>query len=875
MASASGTRLGPYEIVSLIGAGGMGEVYQARDLRLDRLVAIKIIAPNVLDSTEGRDRFEREARAIASLSHPHICTLHDVGSVDGVDFLVMEHLEGETLATRLARQRSGNPLPLDGTLRIATELADALAAAHRAGIVHRDLKPANIMLARSGGSRHIPPHVKVLDFGLARLHAPHGPFEQTATMTAPLTGEGAFVGTLPYMAPEQLEHGAVDARTDLFAFGAIVYEMATGRRAFTGESQASLVAAILDHDPEPLGVVQPAAPPALDRLVRKCLAKNPDARWQSASDVADELRWIAGGSGSTASRWGGTSRPSTRRLSRRAATTVAALVAVAAAIATAWWMQRVQRETAGEPQHTQVTFRGDVGVAAIAPDGRTIAYVAGEPEVEVRVFVRDLAGGQALPIWTGRYVNSLAWLADSTHVAVSGARDKFAVWIVPKMGGAERRVAGGGSLISVSPDGAALIGASQNHHGFFMTPLAGGNAWFVKLAGYRWLMGLTWHPRTNHVVLATQDDDKTSAIWRVTPEGRDQIRLFHSREPIGAICASAAVDAVYALRQRGAAGDLIRVPIANASEDADVLLTGLPIGEEQLFACSVTADSRRFLYARVLTDSNLWRLDLIGAGDPKQLTKGTLSLTLPDVSPDTKWIAATAGPESAAEIVRIPFDGGDAVRLMEGIGPVWSADGRRIAFVSQRSGSPRVWLATGDGVPIAEVKDSAVGNPLLVWLPGGRLAWPTPDARNYVIRDLATGSEERLVRDESLGWVFTPRFSPNGDRVAFYWNRHVKGKPGLWLMTWPGREERFLGEPWMPIGWSADGEWIYASPRAGRTIVRVSAGTGESQPVGTFPIGIPTPFGCALTRDHTSIVCGLTQRISDAWLVSNFDPHVR
>jgi Protein kinase domain len=281
-----GSRLGAFEILGLIGAGGMGEVYRARDTRLDRLVAIKILSPNFADDPRRRERFTREAQVISKLTHRHICTLHDlaVATVDGVEvpFLVMELLEGETLATRLARA----PLPLDQTLRTAIEIAEALAAAHAIDVVHRDLKPANIMLTASG--------VKLLDFGLARLRGPvvaDGRANSGVEGVGLSTG-GLVIGTLPYMAPEQVRGEPVDPRTDLFTFGAVLYEMIAGARAFAADSQATLIAEILDHDPIPVGTRQPMTPPALDRLVTRCLAKAPAERWQHAQDVAFELNEI-------------------------------------------------------------------------------------------------------------------------------------------------------------------------------------------------------------------------------------------------------------------------------------------------------------------------------------------------------------------------------------------------------------------------------------------------------------------------------------------------------------------------------------------------------------------------------------------------------
>jgi len=296
MALAAGTRLGPYEVVAALGAGGMGEVYQARDTRLDRTVAIKVLPAELSTDPERRTRFEREARTIAALNHPHICTLYDIGQHDGTTYLVMEHLVGETLAQRLRK----GALPVPQALELGAQIAEALDAAHTHGIVHRDLKPSNVMLTPNGA--------KLLDFGLAKLRLPAAPAavtDSTLTVTSPMTHAGEVLGTRPYMAPEQVEGKATDARTDLWALGCVLYEMVTGRPAFTGDSVAGITAAILDREPEPLKTWQPLTPKTLERVVGKCLAKRPDDRWGSAHDVADELRWIAqAGQGTGAFRAG-------------------------------------------------------------------------------------------------------------------------------------------------------------------------------------------------------------------------------------------------------------------------------------------------------------------------------------------------------------------------------------------------------------------------------------------------------------------------------------------------------------------------------------------------------------------------------------------
>ena len=284
MALTIGERLGPYEILAPLGAGGMGEVYKARDTRLDRTVAVKILPEHLAKDSEHRERFEREARAVSSLNHPHICTLHDIGQQDGIDFIVMEYIEGETLADCLVR----GPLPLARALEYGIQIADGLDKAHRQGVVHRDLKPGNLMVTKPG--------IKLLDFGLAKFRQESlavSEDSEQATRQKPLTGAGTVLGTIQYMAPEQLEGKEADSRTDIFAFGALLYEMVTGRRAFSGESQASVIASIMNNEPTSVTELQPLTPAGLDRTLAKCLAKDPDRRWQSAGDLTDALRWLA------------------------------------------------------------------------------------------------------------------------------------------------------------------------------------------------------------------------------------------------------------------------------------------------------------------------------------------------------------------------------------------------------------------------------------------------------------------------------------------------------------------------------------------------------------------------------------------------------
>src|SRR5262249_13243560 len=285
MSLAPGHKLGPYEVVSPLGAGGMGEVYRAKDTRLERIVAIKILPEQLSKDPTRKQRFEREAKTISSLNHPHICTLHDIGFQDGIDYLVMECVEGETLAKRLEK----GPLPLEQVLKYGAQIADALDKAHRAGIVHRDLKPGNIMLTASGA--------KLLDFGLAKPAAAQlsgmSLTGEASTQPTLVTQEGMVVGTFPYMSPAQVGGKALDGRSDNFSLGAVLYEMLTGKKAFEGKSQLSVASAILEKEPAPITVLKPMMPSALDHVIRRCLTKEQQKRWQNAADLSCELQWIA------------------------------------------------------------------------------------------------------------------------------------------------------------------------------------------------------------------------------------------------------------------------------------------------------------------------------------------------------------------------------------------------------------------------------------------------------------------------------------------------------------------------------------------------------------------------------------------------------
>ncbi|MCM2314796.1 MAG: protein kinase [Thermoanaerobaculia bacterium] len=511
MEIAAGRRLGPYEIVSRIGAGGMGEVWKGRDTRLERSVAIKILPGELASNPQFRSRFEREAKTISQLNHTHICTLYDVGHEDGVDFLVMELLEGESLADRIAR----GPLPLHEVLRFGQQIAEALDKAHRQGVVHRDLKPANVMLTKAGA--------KLLDFGLAKIAQPEVSLDDL-TQQKPLTREGTIVGTFQYMSPEQLEGEEADARTDIFSLGAVLFEMATGVRAFDGKTKTSLIAAIVSSHPQPVSQVQPLAPPALDHIIHKCLEKDRDDRWQSAHDIAEELKWL-----STAGSQAGVGAPVIARRKRRELGLYAAVALLLVAASTlAFFLTRksapamVYRASLVLPSNMNYY----AGAPAISPDGSTLAYSAPLPGGESAIWIRKfnepksrlLEGttGGRVPFWSpdGRFIG-YAGPTKLMKVAVTGGQSEELAAKADPWGA------------SWNEDGVILYTPGREGP-IFRTSTSGGEPKPVtdpKALGHRAHLWPTFLPdQKRFLFLAVPEGDATkrSAIWIASLDPADK-----------------------------------------------------------------------------------------------------------------------------------------------------------------------------------------------------------------------------------------------------------------------------------------------------------------------------------------------------------------
>ena len=839
----SGTKLGPYEIQSQLGAGGMGEVYKATDTRLERTVAIKVLPEHVASDPQAKQRFEREARTIAALNHPHICTLYDIGeaevpnaqrprpelgrgpapSADSIQFLVMEYLEGETLAQRLMK----GALPLDQLLRYATQIADALDKAHRHGITHRDLKPGNVMLTKAGA--------KLLDFGLARSQPPTratslSSLSRMPTQEAPLTEKGTILGTFQYMAPEQLEGKTADARTDIFAFGTVVYETATGRRAFEADSQAGLIGAILERQPVPISEVHSELPLALDRVVRKCLAKDPDDRWSSAHDLADELRWIAEGG----SHAGVTAPVVVDRQSHAGWAWSLAAVLGAAAVALA--IPYVTRAPADERavRFTIATEAEPRFHLALSPDGRYLAYVA-RPDGERRLWVRPLDSLDAHPLPGTEGAAYPFWSPDSDYLAYFSEIDKK-LKKVPVAGGAPQILCDvgvsnrGGTW---SREGVIVFGSDREGLRLSRVSAAGGvatpvttedeaaqqfvHSWPQFLPDDRHFFYLVSGLKTseaNGIYVGSLDSADTERILntahmaRFTPPGH---LLFVQGEAL--MAQPFDVDAL----------QLIGEPVTVAEQvatDAQVRLAGFSVSETGSLVYRSGVD---------FGESQLVWFDRAGrrtgsVGEPGSWGSPTLSpdgtkVAVVDTNDNNIWLLDTVrGTQS-----RFTFDFGNW--------PMWSPDGQLIAFGAAKDGGP-VDLYQRDAAGASEEELLLATDTVKVlhdWSADGRFL-SYFDANNETAYDLWVfplfGNRQPMPFLQTAAREIHPEFSPDGKWIAYASNE--TGQYEVYVQPFPptGGKWQISTSSGLQPKWRGDGnELFYLSEQGYIMGVDLNVGT--------------------------------------------------
>jgi eukaryotic-like serine/threonine-protein kinase len=833
----TGTRLGPYELLSPLGKGGMGEVYRAKDTRLDRTVAIKVLPQNLSSDPQRRQRFEREARAVSALSHPHICVLYDVGHQDGIDYLVMEYIQGESLADRLSK----GPLPLDQALGYAIQVADALDKAHRAGIIHRDLKPANIMLTKLGA--------KLLDFGLAKLRGGDSEAVFTAQSNVPteqisLTGAGTIVGTFQYMAPEQVEAGAVDARTDIFAFGAVLYEMITGRKAFTGKSHASLIAAILERDPELVSSIQPMTPPALDRLVKKCLAKDPDQRWQSAGDVADELKWITEAASVPSVTTPGIVRGKNReRLTWMAATAILLFAVIGALPFVVGYFRRTPNETSATRFIIPASEKQTLLNPSISPDGRRLAYFM-RGEGKTKLWNRELESLTAQPLIDMlQWPNFSFWSPDSHYIGF------FA-------DGKLKRIEISGGAAQPIADASSPRGASWNSDGVIIfTPDVRTPLYRVSATG------------GEAIQLTTLDESRqeTSHRWPFfLPDGRHFLYLARSSQTENTGIYVGSLDSRDTKMIVTADSSLAYSPPGYLLFLRDATLMAQPFDANKLevtgkaFAVmeDVSYDDQNAL-AHFSVSGNGVLVYRTGGSQDSQLTwfdrngkqLGTVGQPgrygQPRLSPDEMRIVVSHAepPAFVPDIWIIELARGAASRLTSDpavdTAPEWSPDGSRIAFSSNREGQFNLYqrLSSGAGSDEELLKSS---EPKIIydWSGDGRFILYRIRTKTrlklWVLPLFGEGAPYRLLQTE-FNETFV-KLSPNGKWVAYVSDE--TGRNEVYVREFQGSGDKYI----VSTGGGGSPRWRWD----GKEIFYASAGKIMAVDVKTvgavFEPGVPKPL---------------------------------
>jgi Tol biopolymer transport system component len=810
MALTAGARLGPYEIKSPLGAGGMGEVYRAIDTRLDRVVAIKVLGATVADDPGLKERFEREARTVSALNHPNICALYDLGRERDTDYLVLEYLEGDTLAARLEK----GPLPVAQAIRVGIQIADALAKAHAVGVVHRDLKPANIILTKSGA--------KLLDFGLAKVRpasAQAAGLTALATTPAELTAHGSILGTFQYMAPEQLEGQDADARTDIFAFGAVLYEMLTGRRAFEGKTQASLIASILDRQPPSVSSVQPTTPAAIDRLLRACLMKEPSERFQSAHDLALQLQWLADAPEMAPA----TARPQARPLMLMGTTAVLA----AATIALGLLVVRGNRTPPpAEPIRFSVAAppRMLTSQIELSPDGRQLALIAFERGKRASLWIRrldslslqEISGteGASLPFWSPDS-RSVAFFADRKlkKVALGGAGE---VQVIADSAGG-----GGGSWTA----GDVIVFASGIEGPLSRVLASGGGLAAVttldpaqRESGHFWPQFL---PDGRHY-LYEQLAAANSGLYVGALDSKDRARLVGWTSMVDNTMPRYANGHLFYTQKQSLVAQRFDALQLKTDGEPIRLADGIDVGGPGYAAFSVSDTTLAYRESSRVVSQLTWI-------DRRGQSVGTLGAPIVAeslaISPDGRQIAVSRMDEKdrrePPSIWLIDGERGVSTRLTSGDesdNPVWSPDRKRIAFAAAIDSPPNLYVRNADGSGAAErLFVSPNQSYPSDWSPDGAFIVGysvTPETGVDIWRiELATRKLTPIFQSRFNENV--PRISPDGRWMTYTSNE--TGRAEVYVTRFPegGGKWRVSSDGGQQPKWAKDGRELFYKDTGG------------------------------------------------------------
>jgi Tol biopolymer transport system component len=854
----------------------MGEVYKAKDTRLDRVVAIKVLPPSQVSDPERKRRFVQEAKAASALNHPNIVAIYDIATDGGVDFIVMEYVAGQTLDQRIGR----NGLRISSALQWAGAMADALAAAHAAGILHRDLKPANVMIADTG-------QVKLLDFGLAKLADPSETTEQDETRTIQ-TQDGSIVGTIAYMSPEQAEGKKLDFRSDIFSFGAVLYEMVTGQRAFTGDSTASTLSSILRDDPKPVVSLRPDVPRDVERLIARCLRKDPSRRVQTAGDLKAVLEDLREDLDSGKTEF--TAAPVQRR--RASWKIAAAAIFLAAAVASFLRFRAPQPEV----PLTAVPLTGNPGIeydASFSPDGNQVAYVwNGEKQDNTDIYVKLIGGGAPLRLTTNPAPDySPAWSPDGRTIAfVRRLGGHLLILSVPALGGTERQLAeirqvGPGIIryLCWSPDSKNLIIADRSPGepgGLFVLSVASGEKrrlTTIPDAGETADFSQSLSPDGRKLAFARALNTLNFDLYTLdlnadlTPAGRERRFTFDNQRAANPAWSPSGREVVYsnAIGIGGATAGLMRVPDSGSVGASK--LAG--VGEEGNLP-AISAQAHRLIYTRHFIDQNVWKFETSGGNTAPSLVVGSSRRDLePRLSPDGSRLAFTSDRTGSSQVWIASADGSGAFQLTSMRGSVnsaarWSPDGQRIVFLSNEVGQSEIYSIGVNGGKPTRLTNHPAQDTAPSWSGDGKsIYFASNRSGDYQVWKMPTTGGEPVQITRNGGYAALE--SPDG-KFLYYSKRRTSD--GVWRLSTSGGEETKIVDAIDSWGnFAVADQGIYFVPAAADSIQRYDFSSGKVTTV--VRTEKPLDFGLAVTQDGGVIYyTQMDHERSELLLVENFQP---
>ena len=872
-----GTQLGPYRIEGLIGAGGMGEVYQARDKRLDRLVAIKVLSPTRISDDEQKRRFLQEARAASGLNHANIITIHEISSENGTHFIVMEYVQGKALDQLI--QRRG--MRLNEALRIGISIADALAAAHAAGIIHRDLKPSNIMVTEQGA-------VKLLDFGLAKLvkplvnldgEEPRASFAETNL----LTEDGVVLGTTSYMSPEQVEAKPLDARSDIFSFGAVLYEMITGQRAFRGESRISTLSSILRDEPKPPTSLRDGLPHDLEKIIVRCLRKDPNHRWQSILDVRIALEELKQESES------GSLPPLTSpvTVSRRwpyAWLILSAAIAVLLMAAAGVWFFGHSRASVNGAVFAQITDEAGAELfPSLSPDGKTVAY-ASKATGHWDIYMRRIGSDEAIDLTAGSQDDDMqpAFSPDGRQIAFRSARDGGGIFVMRADGTAVRHLSGDGYYPAWSPDGSQVAYSEEGIARPEDRTTRLSHLWAIDVTSGRKRLVMNsdavqpqWSPNGRYIVYWARDLDGGRDVWTIPADGGQPVRITRDPwldwnpvwSPNGTY--------IYFCSNRGGSMGIWRIPVSEKSGEPRGAPEPIPTPAAYPAYLSFSRNGHRLAYSHLVNTGRLYSVRIdpgrgVPLSEPKEILRNLNGVGRPALSPDGKWLAFNS-TEQEENLFVMNADGSGMRQLTNGHlnrGARWSSDGKRIAFFSERSGNWEIWIIdinTGELRQVTNLGGQNVAWP--VWSPDGKyLAYTVFGVNTFIIQPAkawTVQSPQRLPPYPNRSQLFNGwSWSPDGRMLAGFLNQDEA--IAIYSLE-SGTFRRLTGFGSDPV-WLSDGRALLFHNKG--KIYETSTDSGEqAHEVLSIAPGEIARRGFAVSSDDRQVYFSVTSTEADVWML--------